>query len=124
MAGPWDQAHTHLSKHEAAQAIADASGFSALWIATGKGPKMTPHVGATTTVYSLQVEEPRRSYLTIDQLVRAFGDALAHVPPSKRQIIARNLSDWAIAGGGTDWHEVIALLLAPDQKGDLRATGT
>lgn len=109
-----------IGKLEAAIYIERASGFSALWVAKGMGPKMVPspkqapplHVVSATPL----VAEPAPAYADPAAVLEQMGLLLASVPPSNRAAMADVLAGWAKDGGADDRRHVLLALLSPIQK--------
>lgn len=94
-----------IGKLEAAIYLERASGYSALWIAKGLGPKHT-------TVAPAAAREPAARYDTTGQTLVQLGRLLAAVPPSHREAVAANLAGWARDGGAEHWRAAMAGLLS------------
>ena len=94
-----------IGKLEAAIYLERASGYSALWIAKGLGPK---HAHTTPTV----AREPGARYDTPAQTLAQLGRLLAAVPPSHREAVAANMAGWARDGGADHWQVALAGLLS------------
>jgi hypothetical protein len=113
-----------IGRLEAAIYLERASGFSALWIAKGVGPKKVEATWTRQPVRPLFAGESERTYLTTDQLVSALGAAIAAVPQSNRKALAENLAGWAMEGDAGPWKKIITMLLMPPEKGGVARTGT
>jgi hypothetical protein len=85
-----------IGNMEAAEAIEQASGFCALWIATGAGPKRV-------TAGPMLVAEPTSQYATPSQVLDQLSELLARLPADRRRAVAENLSGLALEGGAYHW---------------------
>jgi len=94
-----------IGKLEAAIYLERASGFSALWIAKGLGPKH-PAVAAVIA------RQPAAKYDTAAQTLAQLGRMLSSVPQSHREAVAANLAGWARDGGADHWRAMLAGLLS------------
>lgn len=105
-----------IGKMEAAIYLERASGFSALWIAKGMGPKRVPVPGAAT-VHTLQpLREPEAAPYGVMELLERLGMLLATVPPANRAAFADVLRGWAMDAGAADRIPALVALAAPLQK--------
>lgn len=100
-----------IGKLEAAQAIEAASGYSALWVAKGLGPKFTPLAARATIGYAAAEQPPEYLALrgqTPRSRVLSLGNALPPSSPQKlkwedlmhttpREVFALELQDDAMA---------------------------
>jgi len=101
-----------IGKLEAAIYIERESGFSALWVAKGLGPKRVTGSNAASMVAS-----PPGLYLTPSRLLDELGLVLARVSPAFRSAVANNLSGWALDGGAAHWKmSILPLLTSPQEK--------
>lgn len=94
-----------IGKLEAALYLERASGYSALWIAKGIGPKFVASPQA-------RVNEPMASYEVPAQTLAHLGRLLAAVPGPYREAVATNLAGWARDGGADHWRAALSTLLA------------
>jgi hypothetical protein len=104
-----------IAKIEAAVAIERASGYSAVWVATGKGPK---HVDSAER---LVAREPQKPYFSTTQVLEQVQLLLARVPADRRAAVAETLAGWAREGGAEHWRHMLETLLAPPEKQQRRA---
>lgn len=79
----------------AAVNIERASGYSAAWVAVGKGPRYAPGAGAPALA-----SEPAARYVTqtsvpVAAALHTLHAALAHTTPQQRDAAARLLEAWA-----------------------------
>ena len=66
------QIHT-IGRVDVAQRLADASGYSALWIAKGEGPKKVAAIAwPFSSPYSIYASLPAHKKAALDQIVTAF----------------------------------------------------
>lgn len=98
-----------ITKVEAAVRLADASGFSAVWIASGKGPRRRP------TYYALEVREPSAPW-SDDALLERLGLLLAQVPKERRPAAADAMRGWVLDGGADHWREMFKAAVRPTDK--------
>lgn len=95
--------HT-IGKVDAAFRIQQASGFHAVWVAEGIGPKFA--------VPPTAQEQPAGGpYLTRVDVLRRLGTLLGEVSPELRLAVADILSAWAREGGAEDRTSAILALL-------------
>lgn len=97
-----------IGKMQAAERLEVASGFRALWIAKGAGPK---HVVASPTALAV----PAPSEVTLAQALEVLGIELAReLPDDVRQDVAHTLAKLAERKGlARHQSEVITLLAEP-----------
>lgn len=98
-----------IGKMEAAQKLGAASGYSALWIATGAGAKME----------TLCVSESTGGYMTPARVLGYLGEILQRMDPNLRGAFADVLTSWAAKGGPED--RIPALLVLIDASERSRA---
>lgn len=98
-----------IGKLEAAIYIERASGFSALWVAKGMGPRRVDRAAMMT------LAEPVATYSTDDMLER-LGMLLASIPLAARKPFADVLHGWALDGGSDDRRPYLLALLRPAEK--------
>jgi hypothetical protein len=102
-----------IGKLEAALFIERASGFSALWVANGKGPKRVDR--AIGNVH--MAPQPASAHQPLDDaaLLAHVGQLLAKVPMERRQAVADALSGWAREGGADHWRCMLLAAIAPPE---------
>lgn len=107
-----------IGKLEAALYIERATGFSALWVAKGMGPKRVPaqEAAPNATPSAVPAGEPLPVYLTPAQILERMGMLLAAVPPGNRAALADVLRGWALDGGADDRRHVLLALMGPLEK--------
>lgn len=108
-----------IGKLEAALAIEAASGYSALWIAKGHGPKrVSQQPPADPPAQGLQARQPEpQPYLVPEAVLAQLGALLASVPEPMRGAFADVLAGWARDGGQEDrTPALLALLAAPSKQ--------
>lgn len=104
-----------IGKMEAAIYLERASGFSALWIAKGMGPKRVPStVPAAQPLHPLG--EPETAPYGMLDLLERLGMLLAAVPSTNRAAFADVLRGWAMDAGAADRIPALIALAAPLQK--------
>jgi transcriptional regulator with XRE-family HTH domain len=85
-----------IGKLEAAQAIERASGYSALWVAKGMGPKMAAQIDRTAMVLDLPADaSPER-----EEILRQLSEWLPLLPASELLAVyngVKNAAESAIA---------------------------
>ena len=101
-----------IGKIEAAQQLAAASGYCALWIATGRGPKYEPPTPQRPTVAA----EAGAVYLPPARLFAQLQDLLRRIDPSLRDSFADLLAGWARSGGADDRSAALLLLLQASER--------
>jgi hypothetical protein len=87
-----------IGKLEAVLGIERESGYSALWVGKGLGPKMAPAKRAAAAA-------------SLDTLLEDLSAALATVPPGQRGAVASNLHGLAMDGGAEHWQVALKALL-------------
>lgn len=97
-----------IGKMEAAQRLADASGYTALWIATGQGPKL----GGSALV----VAETSPPYLLPAKVLQQLQVILRQIDPSLRDSFADLLAGWARSGGADDRAQGLLLLIEASER--------
>lgn len=107
-----------IGKLEAALYLERASGYSALWIAKGIGPKMA---APSASRAALHAGEPPASYATPAQAIAALRAVLATVPQPMRAAFGEVLAAWAKEGGQDDRSAALLALLTPPGKGQRAA---
>lgn len=112
-----------IGKLEAAIYIERESGFSALWIAKGMGPKFVDKVArlpsASTAASPLPASEPAAPYAANPEaLLLQLGMVTSQLPDDIREAFADVLSGWVRSGARTDRiRALIALLtVAPGKR--------
>lgn len=103
-----------IGKLEAAIYIERESGYSALWVAKGMGPKRVAQATGGRTP-ALAVREPPAAYSPDDTLER-MGMLLAAVPAETRGAVADILRGWALEGGADSRRNYLLALLRPIEK--------
>lgn len=88
---------------KAAVAIERASGYSAVWVATGEGPKKVPQAH--------HLAESPASYFTPAVVLDQMQGLLLRVPREKRAAVADTLAGWAREGGADHWRAMLLTLL-------------
>jgi hypothetical protein len=103
-----------IGKIEAAHAIERASGYSAVWLANGNGPKFAnpPYPGRDIPT----VGDLAANHRTDALVLRELGRLLARVPSDMRGSFADVLAGWARSGGAEDRTEALLALLGTSQK--------
>jgi hypothetical protein len=103
-----------IGKIEAALYIERESGFSALWIAKGIGPRMAhPHAAP------VRANEAAPRYgagLDDAEIVSQFGQLLGRVPSHMRIAVGDVLRGWAQDGGAADRIPAVLTLLGLHEK--------
>lgn len=98
-----------IGKMEAAENIERASGFAALWVAKGLGPKrITPPAPAVSLARS-----PIGTYSALEQTLADLAKLISEAPVEHRHAIASNLSGMALDGGASHWLLALLPLLTP-----------
>ena len=105
-----------IGKMEAAIYLERATGFSALWIAKGMGPKRVPNPALRQAPDTRQLNEPSAPPYTVFDLLERLGMLLAAVPVSNRAAFADVLRGWALDAGAADRIPALVALAAPLQK--------
>jgi hypothetical protein len=95
-----------IAKLEAVLAIERESGFSALWVAKGKGPKRAP-----VPINRLVAQEPPAAFYAPPVILEQLAALLATVPPAERSAVAANLHGLAMDGGASHWQTALTALL-------------
>lgn len=95
-----------ISKVEAAEYLEQETGFAALWIAKGLGPK---HVDGGSGL-KFSVAETQTPYLTTRDVLDAMGRLLTELPTDRREACAEVLAGWARDGGAPHWKEMLSTL--------------
>jgi transcriptional regulator with XRE-family HTH domain len=99
-----------IGKLGAALRLSEASGYSAVWIAEGVGPRMTTAFSATSLLSPLAREQPppwRPHYEILSDLRKLLRD----VPVEARSAFADLLAGWAKCGGEDDREQLLLALL-------------
>lgn len=99
-----------IARVSAAVRLAEASGYSAEWIAEGKGPKHRTG-GHPPGGLANHAAEPGPGYGVL-QLLDDLERVLQQVPADQRDAVATNLAGWARDGGATHWKPALLALLA------------
>lgn len=99
-----------IGKLEAAIYIERESGFSALWVAKGMGPKRVSRPG------SLEVREPERDTYGNAAVLSQLARLLQGLSPAARKPFADLLQGWALDGGPEDRLPYLMALLQPLEK--------
>ena len=97
-----------IGRLEAALAIERESGFSALWVATGGGPKMRD---------PLSVWERQGVYWSAEVVLERLGPILQAVPLERRNAVAETLAGYAREGGADHWRLMLLTLLRQPSVG-------
>lgn len=107
-----------IGKLEAAIYIERASGFSALWVAKGVGPKRAAGAPVPTGHRSavLHANEPAARWDNPQEVIERMGRLLAAAPEGNRGALGDVLRGWALSGGAEDRQHVLVALLGPLQK--------
>lgn len=107
-----------IGKLEAALFIERQSGYSALWVAKGIGPKLVRDL----TAGELSAREPAASYgpASVRNTLRAMAAHLACVPPPLRGAVGDLLRGWALEGGDDSRLPVLESLLAGSTTSEKR----
>lgn len=99
-----------IARVSAAVRLAEASGYSAEWIAEGIGPKHrtggTPPAGLAN-----HAAEAGPGYGVL-QLLDDLERVLQQVPAEQRDAVAINLAGWVRDGGAAHWKPALLALLA------------
>ena len=101
-----------IGKLEAAIYLERQSGYSALWIAKGIGPKLAERPGGTV----LQLAEGPGPWQS-PSLLEQVGMLLAAVPLDRRRAVADTLRGWAEEGGADHYRLMLETLLQPSKQG-------
>lgn len=106
-----------IGKMEAAIYLERASGYSALWIAKGLGPKRptSPPPRPVASRPHLVGEVAPPLYTAADVLGR-MASLLASVPARNRSAVADVLRGWALDAGADDRIPALLALIAPLEK--------
>lgn len=99
-----------IGKQEAAEALAAASGYCALWLAKGQGPKHKP------VVTRLEARAPDGVYVSPLQVLAQMQQLLTTVDPELRGSFADILHGWARTGGAEDRSNALMALLGASEK--------
>jgi hypothetical protein len=108
-----------IGKLDAAIYLERESGFSALWIAKGIGPKRAAaaaHSNLTASAALAVNDAASHAPYTAEQVLERMGMLLAAVPDANRQALADVLRGWALAAGADDRRHVLLALLGPLDK--------
>lgn len=106
-----------IGKMEAAVYLERATGFSALWIAKGMGPKRVPGTAAHAANHHLHpAREPFPAPYSVKDLLERLGMLLAAVPSPNRAAFADVLRGWALDAGAADRIPALVALSAPLEK--------
>lgn len=103
-----------IARVGAAVRLAEASGYSAEWIAEGTGPKHRAPArpaSATAQAAAPHAAEPQGPYNT-EPALAALERLLQGVPADHREAVASLLAGWAREGGATHWRTPLSALLA------------
>lgn len=101
-----------IGKMEAAIYLERATGFSALWVAKGMGPKKV----APALAKPISTGESPGPWTTTPQLLEQLGIVLAQVPRERRKAVADNLAGWALEGGAEHWRQALTSILSGPSK--------
>lgn len=96
-----------IARVEAACRIQAASGFHAVWVAEGKGPKRAVPPQAT---------EGAARYLTPQTVLAHLGTLLGTLAPQMRHAFADVLASWAREGGAEDRTPALLAMLQASEK--------
>lgn len=110
-----------IGKMEAAIYLERASGFSALWIAKGIGPKRVAQPKFAAIAQATGAMESTPPPYTAAELLERMSMLLATVPTSNRSAVGDVLRGWAIDAGAEDRIPALLALLAPLEKRRLSA---
>lgn len=105
-----------IGKMEAAIYLERATGFSALWIAKGMGPKRVTSSSSQGVQQLHALREPTPAPYGLLELLERVGMLLAAVPPANRAAFADVLRGWAMDAGAADRIPALLALAAPLQK--------
>jgi hypothetical protein len=97
-----------IARVSAAVSLAQASGYSATWIAEGTGPRRMP-----SSAVNLHVNEPKASYGSAD-LLDQLEQTLQQLPHDKREAVALLLAGWAREGGAAHYKSAVKPLLSTE----------
>lgn len=97
-----------IGKMEAAENIEQASGYAALWIAKGVGPKRV-------TAGPLSARESPAQYMTPSQVLDQLSDILARLPADRRRAVAENLAGLAMEGGAYPWRAAVLAAITAEE---------
>jgi hypothetical protein len=101
-----------IGKLEAALYLERATGYSALWIAKGDGPKR-----AELALRPLVAREPTgATYWTPEITLQHMGALLELVPPAARTAFADILRGWVLDGGGEERVGALLALLRSEKR--------
>lgn len=102
----------------AAVEIERASGYSALWVAEGIGPRMAPPPAARPAASVLSAGEPAAMYAVgapDADTIASFGQLLQRVAPGQREAVARLVDGSAREGGPSHYAAALQAILLPTQ---------
>lgn len=97
-----------IARVSAAVSLAEASGYSATWIAEGTGPRRL-----APSVVNLHLNEPKASYGPAD-LLDQLEQTLQQLPHDKREAVALLLAGWAREGGAAHYKAAVKPLLSSE----------
>lgn len=106
-----------ITKLDAIIGIAEASGYSMMWIAQGRGPRFPAQPGTATP----KATESSALPYTLDTQLEQFGMLLASIPVARRQAAANALAGWATSGGADVWRDMFLAAVRPSDKQPRRA---
>jgi transcriptional regulator with XRE-family HTH domain len=99
-----------IGKLGAALRLSEASGYSAVWIAEGVGPRMATAFSATPLLTSV-AREPPPAWRTHSDVLSDLRQLLHDVPIEARSAFADLLAGWAKCGGDDDREPILLALL-------------
>jgi hypothetical protein len=106
-----------IGKLDAAIYIERESGFSALWVAKGIGPKRAAMAAHTSSASSAAIAASLTAMpYSADQVLERMGMLLASVPIANRPALADVLRGWALDAGADDRRHVLLALISPLEK--------
>lgn len=108
-----------IARVGAAVRLAEASGYSAEWIAEGTGPRHRS-AGHAAKGHSGHVAEAQAVYGETDYLDE-LALRLQLLPAEHREAAATNLAGWARDGGAAHWKPALRALLGQDGVSGKRA---
>lgn len=104
-----------IGKLEAAIYLERATGYSALWLAKGMGPKFVQTAGDLGQ-RPLQVNEPAPGMYSPAAVLDQLQQLLLRVPRPMRAAFADVLAGWASSGGTDDRRAALLALLGSSDK--------
>jgi len=108
-----------IARVGAAVRLAEASGYSAEWLAEGKGPRFRT-APETQEAAALTARERPASY-DAERSLDMLEQQLRQLLPADREAVAANLAGWARDGGHGPWRAALVALLHKPKTNSKRA---